>query len=198
MIKTISMLLDELAAYQDPYGKINRLCLEKKLFQLTRGVYTTDENVSGYCFAPVIYGPSHLSFDFALARYGLIPEAVHTYTSATCLKGKKKVYHNCFGDYSYRDIPVAAFSLGIELCHESGYLYTIATPEKALCDKLYTVTPLKNMRELEALLFGDLRIEESEFWALKLEDLLVLAPYYHSTNLKLLEKLLRRYARRQS
>ena len=33
---------------------------------------------------------SYLSFEYALGRHGLIPEAVHTYTSATC--GKRKTH----------------------------------------------------------------------------------------------------------
>lgn len=37
-----------------------------------------------------IYDPSHISFEFALSYYGLIPEAVYTVTSATFEKRKRK------------------------------------------------------------------------------------------------------------
>lgn len=196
MIKTISMLLDELNTYRDPFGKISRLCKDEELYQLTRGIYTTDKNVTGAVFAPVIYGPSYLSFDYALAYHGFIPEAVHTYTSATCLKGKKKSYTNYFGDYTYRDVPNQVFSLEVKFCYEQSYIYVIATGEKALCDKLYTQLPVKNMQELEEMLFNDLRIDKEVFEKLDWNCMLDLAPLYNNTNLKLLVKLLKRYRRR--
>lgn len=196
MVKTISMLLDELNEYQDPFGKIKRLCEQQKLFQLTRGIYTTDESASGYCFAPVIYGPSYLSFDFALAYHNLIPEKAYVYTSATCLKGKKKNYKNYFGEYTYRDVPAAVFGMGIDLGYEWEYVYAIATAEKAICDKLYAVSPVANIAEMEELLFNNLRIDEESFWQLELTDIMELAPLYRCTNLKLLVKLLERHRRR--
>lgn len=53
-------------------------------------MYETDSNTPGYLLAGSIYGPSYLSFDFALAYYDLIPERVVNYTSATFGKKKKK------------------------------------------------------------------------------------------------------------
>ena len=50
-------------------------------------------------------------------------------------------------------------------------MYQIATPEKALCDKLYTLSPIKNMKELENILFNDLRIDLDEFNKLNIEDI---------------------------
>ena len=41
---------------------------------------------------------------------------------------------------------------------ENNYSYQIAIPEKALCDKLYTLVPLNNYTNLENILFNDLRI----------------------------------------
>ncbi len=192
MIKTTAMLLEELSDYQDPFGKIRRLCREKKLFPVSRGIYETDASLSGYLFAPVIYGPSYLSFSYALSRFGLIPEAVHEYTSATCLKGKKKNYSNHFGDYSYRDIPAQAYPFAARLVEENGYAYLIATPEKALCDKLYELSPVRNLKELHLLLFDDLRIDPSGFDKLDSNMVGELSEKYRSNNVRLLAKLMRR------
>lgn len=57
--------------------------------QIVKGFYETDKSTADYLLAGSIYGPSYLSFEFALAFCGLIPEAVYTFTSATfeiCLK----------------------------------------------------------------------------------------------------------------
>lgn len=192
MIKTSAMLLEDLSDYQDPFGKIKRLCREQKLFPVSRGIYETNASLSGCLFAPVIYGPSYLSFSYALSRYGLIPEAVHEYTSATCCKGKKKNFSNHFGDYFYRDIPAQAYPFATRLVEENGYVYAIATPEKALCDKLYELSPVMNLKELEALLFDDMRIDSSEFDKLEPNMIKELSEKYHSNNVRLLAKLMRR------
>lgn len=192
MIKSTSMLLDEFSSYQDPFGKIRRLCEDGKLYQLTRGVYETDGSLPGYLFAPVIYGPSYLSFDYALSRYGLIPEAVYEYTSATCGKGKKKYYINDFGAYSYRDIPAAAFPFETMLVTEYGYTYSMATAEKALCDKLCTVKPVKNNGELMNLLYDDLRIDEENLKKLNTGTIEELALLYRRSSVSILARYLRR------
>ena len=192
MIKSTSMLLDELSAYQDPFGKISRLCKAGALHQLTRGIYETDGTTPGYALAPVIYGPSYLSFDYALSRHGLIPEAVHEYTSATCGKGKKKHYHNDFGEYSYRDIPVSAFPFETKLVIENGYTYSLATPEKALCDKLYSLPPVKNLAELRELVLNNLRIDADELQALNAATIEELSRLYKSSSIRFLSKFLRR------
>ena len=64
----------------------------------------------------------------------------------------------------------------------------MASPEKALCDTLYKKAPVSSMKELKALLFEDLRIDENEFYKLKKEDLLYLCPLYRKKNLNFLKK----------
>ncbi len=179
--------------YTDIKGKIRRELRAEKLVQVARGLYETDADISGKYLAGRIFGPSYLSFDYALAMYSLIPEAVcRTYTSATFKKKKFKQYQNHFGVFTYRDVPSEAYPLGILLYEENGYSYQIATPEKALCDKLYTLPPAKNLGELRTLLFDDLRIDEQEFWKLDMNSLNELAPLYRASNLKLLSKLIGR------
>ena len=83
------MLMDELKAYANPKTKLSRLVKENVYFPIVRGLYETSPHTAGYLLAGSIYGPSYLSFEFALSFYGLIPERVTTFTSATCLKKKK-------------------------------------------------------------------------------------------------------------
>ena len=193
MIYSFDDLALKFRDYTDIKGKIRRELQSGKLIQVIRGLYETDAETSGKYLAGLIYGPSYLSFDYALSAYSLIPEAVYrTYTSATFQKRKSKQYQNHFGVFTYRDIPSEVYPLGILLHEENGYSYQIATPEKALCDKLCTLPPAKNLSELHALLFDDLRIDEQEFWKLNMNSLNELVPLYHASNLNLLRKLIQR------
>lgn len=193
MIYSFDDLAIKFRDYVNINAKIRREIKSGKLIEIARGLYETDANTSGKYLAGRIFGPSYLSFDYALASHSLIPEAVYrAYTSATFQKRKAKQYQNPFGVFTYRDVPPEVYPLGILLREENGYSYQIATPEKALCDKLYSISPVKNLSELRALLFEDLRIDEQEFWKLNMSALNELAPLYRSTNLNLLVKFIRR------
>ena len=179
--------------YVDIKGKIRREIQSGRLVPVARGLYESEQNTSGKYLAGRIYGPSYLSFEYALDFYSLIPESVYqTYTSATFQKRRSKKYRNAFGTFLYRDIPEKVYPLGIVLHEENGYSYQIATPEKALCDELYSLSPVKNISEIKALLFEDLRLDEQEFYKLNTIDLQKLIPLYHSTNLHLLNKIIER------
>ena len=192
MILTNNMIKENLKEYSNPNTKICREIKKGKLIKIINGLYETDSSVNGYLLAGSIYGPSYLSFDFALSYYGLIPERVTAYTSATLNKKRKKAYNNQFGSYLYRDVPEKVYPLGIRLVEEGNYSYQIASPEKALCDKLYTLSPLKNMKELENVLFNDLRIDIDEFNKLNLQDIEEISNSYNSTNVSLLYRYIRR------
>ena len=192
MILTNNMIKENLKEYSNPNTKICREIKKGNLIKIVNGLYETDSSVNGYLLAGSIYGPSYLSFDFALSYYGLIPEKVTAFTNATSNKKRKKIYNNQFGTYLYRDVPEEVYPLGIKLVEEGDYSYQIATPEKALCDKLYTLSPLKNMKELENVLFNDLRIDMDEFNKLNLQDIEEISNSYNSTNVNLLYRYMRR------
>ena len=192
MLVSFDALAQQFAAYTDVKGKIRREVQGGRLVQVARGLYETDARTDGKYLAGAIYGPSYLSFDYALSVHALIPEAVYTYTSATFRKGKTKRYENAFGTFLYRDVPAAVYPLGVEIKVERGYSYQIASPEKALCDKLYSLSPVYSVKALKELLFDDLRIDEAAFFALQKDDISQLAPLYRATNLKLLAKFINR------
>lgn len=192
MLLTSDVMKNIFKEYSNKNTKICREIKKGNLIKIINGLYETNPFVNGYLLASSIYGPSYLSFDFALAYYGLIPEKVTAYTSATFDKKKKKEYNNQFGTYLYRDVPTEVYPLGIKLVEEGEYVYQIATVEKAICDKLYTLRPIKNMAELEIILFNDLRIDIDEFNKLNLEDIEKISSSYKSTNVELLYRYMRR------
>lgn len=192
MIKTIDSLLDEYKEYNDPYGKIRRDVNNSLIFPIIRGLYETDEQTSGLLLASVIYGPSYISFEYALSYYGLIPERVILYTSATYNKRRSKTFKTRFGNYLYRDVPKEAYPYSIETIIYDNYVVFMASPEKALLDKLYTISPVSNLKELYDLLFEDLRIDRDMFLSLDKEVLNKLIPKYKSKNIKMLKTLIDR------
>lgn len=192
MIITAQQLKEKYSYLSDPMGKISRDIKSGKIFLLVKGVYETDADAQGSRLAQFIYGPSYLSFDYVLQICGLIPEAVYnTYTCATFNKRKTKIYTNRFGTFIYRDVPKDVFYLGISAFIDGTYSYQVASAEKALCDKLYTLPPVGSIVRLKEMLFDDLRIDEEVFDKLNREDILKIAPLYKSTNLNLLAKLIK-------
>ena len=197
MINSTSMLLQRYKTYVNPAAKIGRLVKDGDLTPIIKGLYETDRAVPGYYLANVIYGPSYLSFEYALAWHDLIPEAVFTFTSATCGKRRKKLYDTPFGVFTFRDVPVAAFPYGTELHEEDGRAFMIASAEKAVCDQLYTCSPCSNRNELRQLLFEDLRIDETAFLDTDLNEMSELAGLYQTKNHKLLISLLKEMKRHE-
>ena len=197
MINSTSMLLQRYKTYVNPSAKIGRLVKDGDLTPIIKGLYETDRAVPGYYLANVIYGPSYLSFEYALAWHDLIPEAVFTFTSATCGKRRKKLYDTPFGVFTFRDVPVAAFPYGTELHEEDGRAFMIASAEKAVCDQLYTCSPCSNRNELRQLLFEDLRIDETAFRDADLNEMSELAGLYQTKNHKLLISLLKEMKRHE-
>lgn len=189
MIATYEILKNSLNDYKAPDIKIKRMSDSGQIIKLTKNLYETDKNTPGYLDANAIYTPSYLSFDYALAYHGLIPEAVYVYTSATYNKKKKKNYINELGTFTYRDVPSNVYPYGIDLVKEGEYSYAIASAEKALCDKLYTLEPVKNKQEMYDLLFNDLRIDVDGLKKINIADLFLLCDLYKSTNMKFLKKV---------
>lgn len=192
MIYFKDLVIKNYKDYSNKNTKLLRDIKDKKLFKIVNGLYETDSNTPGYLLASSIYGPSYISFEYALSYYGLIPERVTTITCATFEKKKKKEYITDFGTFTYRDVPSSAYPEEIILKEENNYSYQIATPEKALCDKLYSLSPLFNYTNLENMLFNDLRIDEEAFNKLDILKINKLSKLYHSTNVELLAKYMRR------
>lgn len=192
MIITNEIAKNKYSNYSNKNTKLSREIKDGKLFKIINGLYETDANTPAYLLAGSIFGPSYISFEYALSNYGLIPERVTLVTSATFRKKKKKKYNTMFGIFTYRDVPASVYPEGILLKKEGDYMYQIATPEKALCDKLYTLKPIKNYANLEKMLFNDLRIDIIEFNKLNINFIEKISTLYGSNNVTLLAKYMRR------
>lgn len=191
MVQDAWVLKENLSkSFSAPKNKIQLMEKKGEILKITRGLYETEKNVFPPLLASSIYGPSYLSFEYALSFWGLIPERVSEYTSATTGKNKSKFFKTSVGKFSYGDVPIKVFPFDVLIQNMGERSYLIASKEKALCDLLYKKKSVKNLSELKVLLFDDLRIEESFFLELDKEKLKFLCPLYAKNNLKLLMRLI--------
>lgn len=76
IIITNNIAKDHLKEYANKNTKLLRDVKAAKLFKIVNGLYETNPNIPAYLLVGSIYGPSYISFDYALSFYGLIPERV--------------------------------------------------------------------------------------------------------------------------
>ncbi len=195
MIKTYEMLLQELHNYAAPRSKISRMVDSGELFPITKGLYETKADTPAQLLAGSIYGPSYISFEYALHYHGIVQDTANTVTCATFDKKKKKRYENLFGVFTYRDVPSEAFPCEVKVIQDGNYSYRIATPEKALCDLLYTLGPVPNAEKLFYVLTNELHIKEETLTNLDRQTVGFLSEKYHTTNIKRLCTLLKKLSR---
>lgn len=163
-----------LGDYKNPRAKITSLLRSKVLIRVKKGLYIfgPDYALKPYCkeiLANIIYGPSYLSLEYALSFYGFIPERVEVLTSVT--NKKDKSFNTPIGVFSYRYLHPGKYSIGMtQVMIELNRFILIATPEKALLDKMILESPslqLNNKKDVENFLFNDLRISREKIKTLK-------------------------------
>jgi len=69
MIITNKLAKFNLINYSNKNSKISRDIKEGKLFKIITGLYETNPNTPGYLLSGSIYGPSYISFEYALSFY---------------------------------------------------------------------------------------------------------------------------------
>ena len=158
------LAMDRLQDFRAPRDKLRRLCESGEVIQVKRGLYIAgpdaeaQHRVDPRVVSGLVYGPSYVSLETALSHYGMIPERV---AEINCMTSKRaKVFDTPVGRFRYRPIPERAFAVGVNRESARGGSYLIASPEKALCDRVAQARRLSAQREVPAFLFDDLRVEE--------------------------------------
>ena len=194
-------LLDALSGYSRPRAKITALLRNGVIVRIKKGLYVfgKEERRKLLCpelLANLIYGPSCVSLEYALAWHALIPERVETVTSVTC--GRSRAFDTPVGQFVYRSIPMRVFPVGVDLAETGdGRAFLIATPEKALADVLVADRrgPILSRREMASYLDDSLRIEEGRLKELNRDLLEELAECYRSRKVRLLASIVERLKR---
>jgi len=188
-------LLDALPGYSRPRAKITALLRDGVIVRVKKGLYVFGEQerrrpLCRELLANLIYGPSCVSLEYALASHGLIPERVETVTSVT--SGRSRVFDTPVGRFTYRMISMKAFPVGVDRVETGdGRAFLIATPEKALSDALVADRreTVGSRRELASYLDESWRIEMGRLKELDRALLEELATSYRSRKVRLLVSL---------
>jgi len=172
--------------YAAPTKKIHELMKAGVLKGIKKGLYIfspeyAEGPVSKEVLANLIYGPSYISLEYALAHYGLIPERVETVTSVT--PKRNKFFQTSIGVFTYRKLAVAKYREGVELVSITpGRTVFMASPEKALLDYIVLgkVLGIKSVSDARSFLQEDLRIDSGSWIKLDALKLHRLNRFYKS------------------
>lgn len=162
-----------------PKNKIASLVKKGELLPVRRGLYLHGKSYgrqySKAVLSGMIYGPSAISFEYALSHYGLIPERVEV-VSCLCFK-RDKSFETSVGRFQYKYISKELYPEGLEFYQTELGNYFMASAEKALCDMAYFQT-ITSVETAKIYLFESLRVDRNEVKKLNVEKLLLLEKCY--------------------
>ena len=159
------LILELLKDYQRPNDKISELLKSKDLIAIRRGLYITGPKMDlptpePFLIANHLRGPSYVSLESALSYWNMIPERAYEISSVTIKTSKQ--YKTPVGRFNYQQLKIPYYSYGIKNVEYSPkQTMLIASPEKALCDKV-VLTPkihLRSVKQTQDFLMEDLRID---------------------------------------
>lgn len=187
------LLASYLVGLKKPRDKVSALIAEGKIVRVKRGLYVFGKDwrrapLSLEMIANLIYGPSYVSFEYALTRYGLIAERSTVITSLTI--GDTNTFHTPIGIFEYRAIDREKFKVGIEykdLGKEGGYF--IASREKALADLVYRTPGIRTLEQLRHYLFEEMRIDETIFRSFDFHKLDEISKAYNKNSVRMMSQL---------
>lgn len=166
-----------LREYKRPNAKVNGLINEGVLEPVRKGLYIAGPSLNtgkpeSFLLANHISGPSYVSLESALSYYGLIPERVFEVASMTVKASRKFI--TPAGIYTYTRLPLPYYAFGIRqqaLTDQQQVL--IASPEKALADKIVTTSSviLRSKKDVLTYLVENLRMDESSLKELNTHEI---------------------------
>lgn len=169
--------------YTNPHDWISRLVKKGELVRLKNGFFLIAEKIKK---APVpyeqvanlLYGPSYISFEWALSYYGMIPEGVYVVTSVS--QAKSKSFKTPVGTFDYIYLSHSRYAIGIDQKENSAGRFLIATPEKALIDLVHRKCKKLTSKELLTDLIEGRRIDEEDLRNLNKKHMLEISEAYRS------------------
>lgn len=160
-----TQLMHVLAEYSKPRDAVSSLLRKEQIIRVRKGLYVFGDlwqrqPISREMLANLVYGPSILSIDYALAWHGLIPEYVDVLTSIS--SGRSRHFNTPLGRFSYTHLSQERFSFGATIQKSNTGNWLITEPIKALADKVWTDKRFQptSPASYADYLFEDLRIDE--------------------------------------
>lgn len=174
-----------------PRAKIGRLLKSGEIIRIKKGLYVFGEiwrkgGISLEVAANLIYGPSCVSFEYALFRYGMIADRAVAVTSLAIGRGKE--FETPIGIFRYQSIDKNKFSVGIEyreIPGEGGFF--MASREKALADVVSRIKAPLSLSDFRFYLIEEMRIDEESLRSLDKQKIEEIGSIYRN---KLVDKLI--------
>jgi len=161
------LLVSIFKEYERPNDKIYQLAKEGVIQSIKKGLYVAgpalniDRKPEPFLLANHILGPSYISVETALSYHGLIPERVYEIASMTTQAPRK--FNTPLGMFTYTRLPLPYYAYGIrsEKLADDQYAM-VASPEKALCDKIITTSGLllRSRKAAKEFLLENMRMDE--------------------------------------
>ena len=118
-----------------------------------------------FAVAGMLYGPSHISLESALAYHGLIPEAVYQVSSVTLNRSRQFV--TPIGVFDFKRVPLKEPRAGVEATEVTKGVWSfVATPLRAIADILYLRRNITWATDGLNFLTDSLRIEPEDLAAI--------------------------------
>ena len=161
-----NIVMEALSSYGRPNDKISEMLKSGELLALRRGLYVPGPELdlplpNNFLIANHLRGPSYISLESALSYWGLIPERVYEISSVTTKTSK--TYETAIGRFSYQHLMTPYYSFGIKSVRLTDVQTAlVASPEKALCDKIILTSGvlLRSIPQTLDFLLEDLRLDE--------------------------------------
>lgn len=173
------LLVSILKDYERPNDKIYQLAKEGIILSIKKGLYVIgpalniDRKPEPFLLANHILGPSYVSVETALSYHNLIPERVYEIASMTTQAPRK--FNTPIGTFTYTRLPLPYYAFGIrsEKLADDQYAM-VASPEKALCDKIITTSGLlfRSRKAAKEFLLENMRMDEGALKQLNTKEML--------------------------
>jgi len=172
-----------LGSYTNPDDFISRMVKTGELIRLKNGFFLIAEKIEESPvpyeqIANLLYGPSYISFEWALSFYQMIPEGVYVVTSASATKSK--IFNTPVGTFDYTYLSHHRYAIGIDQKENAAGRFLIATPEKALADLIHLKSRKLEGNDLLVDLIEARRMDEDLLKNLSKKHLLEIADNYRS------------------
>lgn len=176
-----------LANYTNPDDLISRMVKSGELIRLKNGFFLIAEKIEESDvpyeqIANLLYGPSYISFEWALSFYQMIPEGIYVVTSTSATKSK--VFKTPIGTFDYTYLSHPRYAIGIDQKENRAGRFLIATPEKALADLIHFKSKNLEGKDLLEDLIEARRIDEDSLKNLNKKHLAEIAEIYRSNTVK--------------
>lgn len=164
--------------YERPNDKIYQLAKAGLIQSIKKGLYVVgpalnpDSRPDPFLLANHILGPSYVSVETALSYHGLIPERVYEIASMTTQASRK--FTTPLGTFTYTRLPLPYYTFGIRSLKLADDQYAmVASPEKALCDKIITTSGLllRSKKAAKEFLLESMRMDEGVLRQLNTEEM---------------------------